>query len=80
MHIGVIFHQYVGGAVFQLIAMKFDTLVELICVINFAQFGVNRSHAGLRSGEQLNIRVLPLLEKPSLTLHGAAAHAVIVHW
>jgi len=28
------------------------------------------------SGEQSNIKVLPLLENPSLTLHSAAAHAV----
>jgi len=31
----------------------------------------------LGSGEQSNIRVLPLLEKPSLTLHSAAPHAVM---
>jgi len=32
----------------------------------------------LGSGEQSNIGVLPLLEKPTLTLHSAAAHAVIM--
>jgi len=31
----------------------------------------------LGSGEQSNIRVLPLLKKQSLTLHSAAMHAVM---
>jgi len=41
MHIGVIFHQYVGGAVSQLIGIKFGPLIELTYVINFAKFGVD---------------------------------------
>jgi len=61
-----------GGAVSQLIAMKFDILRELTYVINFTKFGVDRS-----VGEQSNIRFLPLLEKPSLALHNAAVRAVI---
>jgi len=36
-----------GGAVSQLIAMKFGTLVELTYVINFANFGVDRSQVGV---------------------------------
>jgi len=34
MHIGVIFHQFVG-TVSQLIAMQFGKLIELIYVIHF---------------------------------------------
>jgi len=45
-------------------------------VINFAKFGVDR--VGLGSGKQSNIKVLPLLEKSSIILHGVAAHAVIM--
>jgi len=67
MHIGVIFHQFVG-TVSQLIAMQFGKLIELIYVINFAMFGVDRSQ-NPHSGEQSNTRVLPLLEKRSLTRH-----------
>jgi len=35
MHIGVIFNQYMEGAVSQLIAMTFGTLIELTYVIKF---------------------------------------------
>jgi len=56
--------------------MKFGTLIELTYVINFAKFGVDGSQGyGLVSRQILGF--LPLLEKPSLTLHSAAAHAVI---
>jgi len=43
MHIGDIFHQYVGAPFLELIAMKCGTLIELTYVINFAMFGVYRS-------------------------------------
>jgi len=33
-----------GNVISQPIAIKFDTLLDLICVINFAKFGVDRSH------------------------------------
>jgi len=42
MHIGVIFHQYVGHR-FSTFAMKFGALIELIYVINVCNFGVDRS-------------------------------------
>jgi len=54
MHIGVIFHQYVGGAVSQRIGMKCGTLIELTYVINFTKFGVDRSEGwGLVSSQIL---------------------------
>jgi len=43
-----------GGAISRLIAMKFGTLIELIYLINFAEFDVDRSQGW--SGEQSNIR------------------------
>jgi len=49
-----------------------------IHTLKMHKFGVDRSPAwGLVSGEQSNIRVLPLLEISSLTLPCANAHAVI---
>jgi len=62
------------GTVSQLIAMKFGKRISLTYVINFAKCGVFRS----QGCEQSNIRVLSLLEKPSLTLPCANAQAVII--
>jgi len=42
MHIGVIFHQYVGAPFLKPIGIKFGTLIELTYVINCAKFGVDR--------------------------------------
>jgi len=54
MHISVIFHQNVGGAVSQLIGMKFGTIIELTYVINVAKFGVDWSQGwGLVSSQIL---------------------------
>jgi len=56
--------------------MKFGTLIEVTYEINLAKFGVDRSQGwGLMSSQILGF--LALLEKPSLTLHSAAAHAVM---
>jgi len=53
MNVSVIFHQ-MWGAVSQLIALKFSTLIELAYVINFAKFGVDWSQGwGLVSSQIL---------------------------
>jgi len=74
MHIGVVFHQYVGAPFLNYWNEIWHTYRTHLRNYFLQMFGVDR----LGYGEQSNIRVLPLLEKPSLTLHSAATHAEMI--
>ena len=64
MHIGVLFHHLVGGAISEAIALKFGILTDLDCIVNFVKFSDDRIKGWGLASSQLSGFCLHLRSHP----------------